>query len=152
MRDFTQVALYVLLSFQGIPFNCPVDQFQYCYTEFFNASAAGGESGNFLEHGITECGALRERFLVLVLTIFLTSFFGRCFDGLVERYTGKFKPIVPEFRALNPVYFQFCYCLMKVNSFDEVETSAHPATARNVSRRVNFYNLTQNNVDTGSVA
>lgn len=38
-------------------------------------------------------------------------------------------------------------CAQKVNSFDEVETSTHPATASNVSRRVNFFNLTERDVN-----
>lgn len=86
----------------------------------------------------------------IVLTIYVFFFFNRllrCYDALVERYTEKFLPIQPTFRALNPVYFQFCYCLMKVNTFDEVDLSTKPANATNVTKRVNFFNLTQSNVD-----
>jgi hypothetical protein len=36
---------------------------------------------------------------------------------------------------------------MKIRSFDEVGTLTHPATAANVSRRVSFQNLTQDNVN-----
>lgn len=73
------------------------------------------------------------------------------FSGQVERYTGNFFPVRPEFKALNPVFFNFCYCLMKVNSFDEVGFSSRPANATNVTRRVDFFNLTQFNVDQAKV-
>ena len=46
------VALYVLLSFQGIPYECPVDQYQTCYVDLYEATrATGGETGNFFSLG-----------------------------------------------------------------------------------------------------
>jgi hypothetical protein len=94
---------FALFSFTVI-FGCLFREpllFRHCYTEFYAATAAQGENGNFFDHAVDQCGAMRLK----------------CFDALIERYTGNFLPVLPQFRALNPVYFQFCYCLMKVCGF-----------------------------------
>ncbi len=125
------VALYVLLSFQGLPVNCPIEQYQSCYHQLHTLTSTQGEDGNFFQMGINVCGPARRQ----------------CFDTLVVRYFDKWTPLLPELVALKPNYFQFCYCIMKIRTFDEVQTLTHPATAANVSKRVNFLNLTQANVD-----
>jgi hypothetical protein len=125
------VALYVLLSFQGIPVNCPISQYQSCYHNLYTLTQSTGESGNFFSMGVSVCGPARQR----------------CFDTLVVRYSNKWLPLLPELVALNPAYYQFCYCIMKIATFDEVETLTHPATASNISMRVQFTNLTQASVD-----
>ncbi len=43
------VALYVLLSFQGIPLNCPTSQYQSCYHNLYTIAGPGGENGNFFQ-------------------------------------------------------------------------------------------------------
>ncbi len=74
----------------------------------------------------------------------------QCLDALAERYTGKWLPLAPELVALNPAYYQFCFCIIKMNSWDEVETLTHVANSTNISARVKFVNLTQANVKINS--
>jgi hypothetical protein len=85
------VALYVLLSFEGLPVNCPIEQYQTCYHNLYTLTGPGGESGNYFNMGINVCGPARRQ----------------CYDTLVVRYVDRWQPLDPALVALNPAYFQF---------------------------------------------
>ena len=74
----------------------------------------------------------------------------QCFDTLVERYTSDWIPVLPQLKAQNPAYFNFCFCLMKVKSFNEIITSTQNATSTNTSKWVSFLNLSEANVNVKS--
>lgn len=119
------VALYVLFSFQGISYTCPTAQFQWCYFQFSTIAGPAGESGNIFDHGIgTSCATPRRQ----------------CYDGITQKAaTGsiQFIPILPQMQAAYSVYYQYCFCLMKVDTFNQTQ-------------QIGLTNLTQANVNLSS--